>query len=171
MREPAEKPEEPEKQAEEQTILRAPDGQALQKENEDAATATATNHKIRLIQPTLGEERFRQIARHIELLRINPINLIARGVPDAMTDAIRKGCKLEDIKDVIEHVNTLVFNDDAHTRNRLFQTELAESKDEEWHREMADKHPVPEGEIDPKEYKKASDHRLYKGLGTSPEFY
>ena len=58
MREPAEKPDEPEEQEEQQTILRAPDGEALQKENEDAATATATNHKIRLIQPTLGEDKF-----------------------------------------------------------------------------------------------------------------
>jgi hypothetical protein len=171
MREPAEKPDEPEEKVEEQTTLRAPDGEALHKANEDAAKATATNHKIRLIQPTLGEDRFRQIARHIELLRIDPINLIARGDPDAMKNAIRKGCKPEDIKDVIEHVNTLVFNDDAHTRNQWFQKELAETKDDEWHREMAEEHPVPEGEIDPKEYDKASDHRLYRGLATSPEFY
>ncbi len=171
MREPAETPDEPDEEEERQTILRAPDGEALLKENEDASTATATNHKIRIIQPTLDDKRFMEIARHIELLRIDPINLIARGDPDAMTDAIRRGCDPEAIKAVIEHVNTLVFNDEAYTRNQVFQLRQSEREDEEWIYELNEKHPVPEGEINPDAYKKASDHRLFKGLSKNPEAY
>ncbi len=171
MREPAEAPEEPEALDTRRELLRAPDGEALIKENENASTATASNHKIRLIQPTLNDEQFVEIALKIEELKIDPINLVTQGDPDAMTDAIRRGCDPESIKAIIEHVDTLVFNDEAYTRNQLFQLQQSEREDEDWIYELNEKHPVPEGEINPDAYKKASDHVFFKGLSRNPVVY
>ena len=120
---------------------------------------------------TLNDEKFVEITQKIEELKIDPINLVTQGDPDAMTNAIRKGCDRESIEAIIEYVNTLVFNDEAYTRNQVFELEQSERKDEEWTYEWNKKHPVPEGEMNHDAYKKASEYGLFKGLSRDPETY
>ena len=171
MREHDEAREEPDTSDTKQELLRAPDGEALNEQNENASIATAHNHKIRLIQPKLNDEKFMEITQEMKELKIDPISLVVDGDPDAMTRAIQNGCDRESIEAIIEHANTLVFNDQACTRNQDFELQQSQREDDEWIYEWTKKNPVPEGEMNHEEYNKASEHGLFKGLSKDPETY
>ncbi len=112
-----------------------------------------------------------EITQKMKELKIDPIDLVTEGDPDAMTRAIQNGCDRESIEAIIEHVNTLVFNDKAYTRNQEFELQQSQRKDDEWTYEWTKKRPVPEGEMNHEECNNASEHGLFKGLSRDPETY
>ncbi len=67
MREHDEAREEPDTSDTKQELLRAPDGEALIEQNENASIATARNHKIRLSQPKLNDEKSMEITQKIRV--------------------------------------------------------------------------------------------------------
>ena len=97
-----------------------------------------------------------EITQEMKELKIDPINLVVDGDLDAMTRAIQNGCDRESIEAIIEHANTLVFNDQACTRNQDFELQQSQREDDEWIDEWTKKNPVPEGEMNHEEYDKAS---------------
>ena len=107
----------------------------------------------------------------MEELGIDPISIIVDGDPDAMTRAIENGCDRERIEAIIEYVNTLVFNDQAHARNQEFERQQSEREGDQWTYEWSEKNPVPECEMNHDGYTKASEHNFFRDLGRDPKTY